>query len=121
PSVRPFWRASRSGSWVRPASRVSPPLPWVRCLNYMLSSGKTESRSTRSIGGLGSYLEGREMIRRMSLLLAGALMGASVMSLVYGTNGTVANAAGSETYRQLAIFGDIFERVRAQYVTPPDE
>lgn len=61
------------------------------------------------------------MIRRMSLLLAGALMGASVMSLVYGTNGTVANAAGSETYRQLAIFGDIFERVRAQYVTPPDE
>src|SRR5690606_38266284 len=87
----------------------------------MLSSGKTESRSTRSIGGLGSYLEGREMIRRMSLLLAGALMGASVMSLVYGTNGTVANAAGSETYRQLAIFGDIFERVRAQYVTPPDE
>ena len=61
------------------------------------------------------------MIRRMSLLLAGALMGASAMSLVYGTNGTVANAAGSETYRQLAIFGDIFERVRAQYVTPPDE
>lgn len=61
------------------------------------------------------------MIRRMSLLLAGALMGASAMSLVYGTNGTAAVAAGSETYRQLAIFGDIFERVRAQYVTPPDE
>jgi carboxyl-terminal processing protease len=61
------------------------------------------------------------MIRRMSLLLAGALMGASAMSLVYGSAGTSANAAGSETYRNLAIFGDVFERVRAQYVTPPDD
>jgi carboxyl-terminal processing protease len=61
------------------------------------------------------------MIRKVSLLLAGALMGASAMSLVYGAVGTTANAAGSETYKQLAIFGDIFERVRGQYVTPPDE
>jgi carboxyl-terminal processing protease len=57
----------------------------------------------------------------MSLLLAGALMGASAMSLVYGTPGSTANAAGSDTYRNLAIFGDVFERVRAQYVSPPDE
>ena len=62
------------------------------------------------------------MIRRsLSLLVAGALMGASAISLVQGTGGAAANAAGSETYRQLAIFGDIFERVRAQYVTPPEE
>ncbi|WEX09781.1 S41 family peptidase [Chelativorans sp. AA-79] len=61
------------------------------------------------------------MIRKLSLLFAGALMGASAVSLVYGTNGTAANAADTETYRQLAIFGDIFERVRAQYVTPPDD
>jgi carboxyl-terminal processing protease len=62
------------------------------------------------------------MIRRsLSLLFAGALMGASAISLVQGTGGAAANAAGSETYRQLAIFGDIFERVRAQYVTPPEE
>lgn len=61
------------------------------------------------------------MIRKVSLLLAGVLMGASAMSLVYGVPGSAANAAGSETYRQLAIFGDIFERVRNQYVTPPDD
>ncbi len=61
------------------------------------------------------------MMRKLSLLLAGALMGASAMSLVYGAPGSIANAAGSETYKQLAIFGDIFERVRAQYVTPPDD
>lgn len=61
------------------------------------------------------------MIRKLSLLIAGALIGASAVSLVHGTSATVANAASTETYRQLAIFGDIFERVRAQYVTPPDE
>lgn len=61
------------------------------------------------------------MIRKFSLLAAGALMGASAMSLVYGAPGSTANAAGSDTYRQLAIFGDIFERVRAQYVTEPNE
>ena len=61
------------------------------------------------------------MIRKLSLLLGGALMGASAMSLVYGVPGSSAIAAGSDTYRQLAIFGDIFERVRSQYVTPPEE
>ena len=61
------------------------------------------------------------MVRKMSLLLAGALMGASAMSLVQGSAGTSAIAAASETYRNLAIFGDVFERVRAQYVTPPDD
>jgi len=61
------------------------------------------------------------MIRKLSLLLAGALMGASAMSLIYGVPGSAANAAASETYKQLAIFGDIFERVRNQYVTPPDD
>ncbi len=61
------------------------------------------------------------MIRKLSLLCAGALIGASAMSLVYGAPNSVANAASSETYKQLALFGDIFERVRAQYVTPPDE
>ncbi|APH70190.1 S41 family peptidase [Aquibium oceanicum] len=61
------------------------------------------------------------MVRRLSLLFAGALMGATAMSVVYGSPSTTANAAGSDTYRQLAIFGDIFERVRAQYVTPPED
>lgn len=61
------------------------------------------------------------MIRKVSLIAAGAMMGASAISLINSAPGYEANAAGSETYRQLAIFGDIFERVRAQYVTPPSE
>jgi C-terminal peptidase prc len=80
-----------------------------------------ENPSIRRLGGRSAVLEGQEMVRRLSLLFAGALMGATAMSVVYGSPSSSANAAGSDTYRQLAIFGDIFERVRAQYVTPPDD
>src|SRR5690606_2876860 len=87
----------------------------------MWSSENAESPSIPHPGGRIPSLAGQEMIRKMSLLLAGALMGASAMGLVYGSAGTTANAASSDTYRNLAIFGDVFERVRQQYVTPPDD
>ncbi len=61
------------------------------------------------------------MIRKFSLVAAGALMGATAISLLHVMPGIKAEAAGSETYKQLSIFGDIFERVRGQYVTVPDE
>ncbi|GAA0610261.1 S41 family peptidase [Paenochrobactrum glaciei] len=64
------------------------------------------------------------MIRKLSLLFAGALMGASAIVMVQGAPASIANAASgasSDTYKKLAVFGDIFERVRGQYVTPPDE
>ncbi|WP_288192924.1 S41 family peptidase, partial [uncultured Phyllobacterium sp.] len=62
------------------------------------------------------------MIRRLTLLMAGALLGATAMVVVQGAlPTTVAEAAGTDTYKQLSIFGDIFERVRNQYVTPPDD
>ncbi|WP_324762480.1 S41 family peptidase [Sinorhizobium meliloti] len=60
------------------------------------------------------------MIRRASLVLVGALMGATAMGVVYSAT-MPAVAANSSTYRELAIFGDVFERVRAQYVTPPQD
>lgn len=47
-------------------------------------------------------------------------MGATAMSAIYSVTAP-AEAAGSSTYRELSIFGDVFERVRAQYVTPPKE
>ncbi|QKV20718.1 S41 family peptidase [Oricola thermophila] len=62
------------------------------------------------------------MMRKFSLLFAGALMGAaSVLAVSSGGGMIQANAAGSETYKQLSIFGDVFERVRANYVEEPDE
>jgi carboxyl-terminal processing protease len=63
------------------------------------------------------------MIRKLTLLCVGALFGASVVVIAAaGISGPgPANAAGASTYRNLSIFGDIFERVRAQYVNEPDE
>lgn len=62
------------------------------------------------------------MMRKISLLFAGALVGAGTALLVTGQPMIHANAAtNGDTYRQLAIFGDIFERVRANYVEAPDE
>ena len=60
------------------------------------------------------------MLRKTSLVLLGALLGSTAMIGVYAA-GIPANAAGSSTYKELSIFGEVFERVRAQYVTPPDE
>ncbi|MEM1364504.1 MAG: S41 family peptidase [Pseudomonadota bacterium] len=63
------------------------------------------------------------MIRKLSFMFAGAVMGATAVTLMSGTAGlgVSANAASSETFRQLNIFGDIFERVRANYVDEPGE
>ena len=60
------------------------------------------------------------MVRKVSLLVAGALLGATAMSAVQSFS-LPAEAAGSQTYKELAIFGDVFERVREQYVRKPDE
>ncbi|MCX2724272.1 S41 family peptidase [Roseibium salinum] len=64
------------------------------------------------------------MIRKASLLLVGALMGAAVvttMSQVPINVSVAANAAATDTYRQLNLFGDVFERVRSDYVEVPDD
>src|SRR5204862_4230959 len=36
-------------------------------------------------------------------------------------DGVRAQAAAADTYRQLSLFGDVFERVRADYVEKPDD
>ncbi len=60
-------------------------------------------------------------MRKASLLLAGAAVGGLVTLSVNQGLSSRADAAGPETYRQLDIFGDIFERVRSQYVNEPEE
>jgi carboxyl-terminal processing protease len=77
--------------------------------------------SIRRPGGHRITLEGLEMARKVALLFAGAVIGASAISLLNGAAGYSARAAAPDVYKQLAIFGDVFERVRGQYVTPPDE
>ncbi|GHC73792.1 S41 family peptidase [Limoniibacter endophyticus] len=65
------------------------------------------------------------MVRKLSLVFAGALVGATAVAVVnttpLGFQANAANSNAADTYRQLAIFGDVFERVRAQYVDVPDD
>ena len=63
-------------------------------------------------------------MRKISLVLLGAMVGAGTATLVSQTrllSGTSAVAASSETYRQLSLFGDVFEKVRTDYVERPEE
>jgi carboxyl-terminal processing protease len=65
------------------------------------------------------------MMRKTSLIFLGALAGAALTLLAVQPHtlliGSSAKAAASDTYRQLNLFGDVFERVRADYVDKPDD
>ncbi|HEX2136120.1 MAG TPA: S41 family peptidase [Microvirga sp.] len=63
-------------------------------------------------------------MRKLSILLLGAVVGAGGATAVSQTSllsSTSAIAASAETYRQLSLFGDVFEKVRTDYVERPDE
>src|ERR1700726_4084527 len=64
-------------------------------------------------------------MRKTSLILLGAAAGAALTLMTTQPrivfDGTSAKAAGADTYRQLSLFGDVFERVRADYVEKPDD
>jgi carboxyl-terminal processing protease len=65
------------------------------------------------------------MMRKTSLVFLGVLAGAGLTLLATQPHavfiGSSAKAAASDTYRQLNLFGDVFERVRADYVEKPDD
>ncbi|MDQ0503486.1 carboxyl-terminal processing protease [Xanthobacter agilis] len=63
-------------------------------------------------------------MRRTSLFLFGVAAGALVAVAAVQPRallGTAAEAASSDTYRQLNLFGDVFERVRSDYVEKPED
>ncbi|HEX3936833.1 MAG TPA: S41 family peptidase [Xanthobacteraceae bacterium] len=65
------------------------------------------------------------MMRKTYLVLLGAVAGAAAALAVTQPHamllGSAARAAASDTYQQLNLFGDVFERVRADYVEKPDD
>src|SRR5512144_2102180 len=69
--------------------------------------------------------KGSRMMRKTSLILLGAAAGAAMTLLAVQPRimlvGATAKAAAADTYRQLNLFGDVFERVRADYVEKPDD
>ena len=54
------------------------------------------------------------MIARSPILLGMAMI------LAFGIGASQAKENNTETYRQLNLFGDVFERVRASYVSDGD-
>jgi carboxyl-terminal processing protease len=65
------------------------------------------------------------MMRKTSLIFLGALAGILTTLLITQPRallvGSAARAAVSDTYRELNLFGDVFERVRADYVEKPED
>jgi len=64
-------------------------------------------------------------MRKTFLILLGATAGAALTLVATQPRlvllGASAKAATADTYRQLNLFGDVFERVRADYVEKPDD
>src|SRR5437899_251345 len=84
------------------------------------------SRRSRPMVGRKRRPEGsRMMMRKTSLILLGAAAGVAVTLIATQPrivfDGARAQAAAADTYRQLSLFGDVFERVRADYVEKPDD
>ena len=65
------------------------------------------------------------MTHRTSLILLGATAGAAMILFTLQPHmifvAASANVAMEDTYRQLKLFGDVFERVRSDYVDRPDD
>jgi len=65
------------------------------------------------------------MMRKTSLILLSAAAGAAATLFITQPRaslmGSTARAAAADTYRQLNLFGDVFDRVRSDYVEKPDD
>jgi carboxyl-terminal processing protease len=74
--------------------------------------------------GKAGIAKGSRMMRKVLPILIGAVLGAGLVTLATKTPvfpaGT-ASAAASDTYRNLNLFGDVFEKIRSDYVEKPDE
>ena len=63
-------------------------------------------------------------MRKVSLVMLGVALGATIATVGTQTHllsGGVARAAASDTYRNLNLFGDVFEKIRSDYVEKPDD
>ena len=65
------------------------------------------------------------MMRNTSLILLSAAAGAALTVMTVQPrivfDGSSAKAAAADTYKQLSLFSDVFERVRSDYVDKPDD
>jgi carboxyl-terminal processing protease len=104
------------------------PFPDVASLHpgYNLHLQVFENPQTRNtVDSQGGTKARFPVMRRMSLGLLGAAAGAALTLVTIQPRlvfeGSSARAAAADAYRQLSLFGDVFERVRADYVEQVDD
>ena len=74
--------------------------------------------------GEAGIAKGSRMMRKVLSIILGAALGAGLGLLATKTPvfpAATARAAASDTYRNLNLFGDVFEKIRSDYVEKPDE
>ena len=106
--------------------RLAPrPRPWAVCATAV----HDKSHSPAKLAVVKYYHNAKSecdcaMMRKISLILLGAVAGAGLTLLATQPLTVLvrssAKAASSDTYRQLNLFGEVFERVRANYAEKPD-
>jgi carboxyl-terminal processing protease len=75
------------------------------------------------VGAVG-HAEGWRMIRKTALIATGIAIGAGCATLgqhARSIMSATAVAAPADTYKSLSLFGDVFDKVRSDYVEKPDE
>src|SRR5262250_998913 len=91
----------------------------------MLDHVEFKDGSRRSRPMAGGKRKVRDMMRKTSLILLGAAAGAALTFITTQPqivfDASSAKAAAADIYRQLSVFGDVFERVRSDYVEKPDD
>jgi carboxyl-terminal processing protease len=109
---------------------IGPPLtgihrPVIAALAAMQATRIVGTRRSKLWWGVKRRPEGSRMTRKTSLILLGAAVGVAVTLVTTQSqllfDGTHAQAAAADGYRKLSLFGDVFERVRADYVEKPDD
>ena len=90
---------------------------------YRVTQGRNCDRSGAVVGKV-RHREGARMIRKAGYLGVGVVLGAAVaatapQALLFVS--PAAYAAAADTYRQLNLFGDVFDKIRNDYVEKPDE
>ena len=75
--------------------------------------------------GEARHAEGWRMMRKTALVVTGIAIGAGCATLGQQARSLLGASAlaavASDTYKHLSLFGDVFDKVRADYVEKPDE
>src|SRR5262245_29174144 len=98
--------------------RPSRPVPSSQCLMSCSDEYRTPAKRRQANRKVN-------IMRKTSLSLLSAAAGAALTLITTQPrivfDGVSTKAAAADAYRQLSLFGDVFERVRTDYVEKPDD